>query len=127
MSPRPAHAAEAFRVRLTPVPIDVQTSATVTGSGSAEVTLDGRRLELTGTFAGLQGPATAARLHQGLAKGVRGPAIHDLEITAATSGSVSGEIELTRAQVDSLRAGRLYIQIHGQSAPEGNLWGWLVP
>ena len=38
----------------------------------------------------------------------------------------SGTVELTKAQADDLAAGRLYIQIHSQKAPDGNLWGWLL-
>jgi len=57
---------------------------------------------------------------------MRGPAIGDLTVTAATSGSVTGSIELTKEQIDDLAAGRLYIQVHSQKAPDGNLWGWLL-
>ena len=59
--------------------------------------------------------------------GVRGPAISDLKVTPAAKGEISGEVQLTAEQVESLRKRRLYIQIHSSSAPEGNLWGWLVP
>jgi hypothetical protein len=33
---------------------------------------------------------------------------------------------LTKDQVDDLAAGRLYVQLHSQKAPDGNLWGWLL-
>jgi hypothetical protein len=26
-----------------------------------------------------------------------------------------------------LRQGRMYLQLHSESAPDGNLWGWLLP
>jgi hypothetical protein len=122
-----AHGAETFRIRLTTVPIEAATSASVTGSGSAVAILEGRRLKLEGSFEGLQGPVTVARLHHGLAKGVRGPAIREVAVTGTTTGSLSGEVELTREQLEGLRAGRLYIQIHSESAADGNLWGWLLP
>ena len=44
----------------------------------------------------------------------------------ATSGTITGSIELTREQADDLANGRLYIQLHSEKAPEGNLWGWLL-
>jgi hypothetical protein len=47
-------------------------------------------------------------------------------VTKAISGSVTGTLELTAQQVQSLRAGRLYVQIHSEKAPDGNLWGWLL-
>ena len=122
-----AQAQEEFRVRLTMMPIEVATRARVTGSGSGSAKLEGRQLSVSGSFAGMRGPATVARLHEGPAMGVRGPAISDLEVTPAKKGEISGEVQLTAEQVESLRQRRLYIQIHSSSAPEGNLWGWLVP
>jgi hypothetical protein len=67
-----------------------------------------------------------ARVHNG-SKGIRGPALFDLEVSKATSGTISGVIELTAAQIDELKNSRFYIQLHSQKAPEGNLWGWLLP
>jgi hypothetical protein len=28
--------------------------------------------------------------------------------------------------VEALKAGRFYIQLHSERAPDGNLWGWLL-
>ena len=33
---------------------------------------------------------------------------------------------LTAEQVESLRKGKLYIQIDSEKASDGNLWGWLL-
>ncbi|HZI81045.1 MAG TPA: CHRD domain-containing protein [Vicinamibacterales bacterium] len=101
----------------------------VSGKGTAAATLAGRALTITGSFEGLGGPATVARLHEGIAKGARGKALSDLTVTKATSGTISGSVTLTPEQLESLRQGRLYIQIHGDKglAPDGaNLWGWLL-
>jgi hypothetical protein len=101
----------------------------VSGKGTAAATLSGRTLTITGSFEGLGGPATVARLHEGIAKGARGKALGDLTVTKATSGTLSGSVALTPEQVESLRQGRLYLQIHGDKglAPDGaNLWGWLL-
>jgi hypothetical protein len=57
---------------------------------------------------------------------VRGPAIADLTISKATSGTITGSIDLTPAQLASLHKGGLYIQIHSEKAPNGVLWGWLL-
>jgi CHRD domain-containing protein len=117
---------ERFRGRLSPVPIDATTRATVTGSGSVTAVLTGTTLSITGTFEGLGGPATVARLHQGAATGVRGPALTELTISKATRGTLSGTVTLTAEQAGNLKNGRLYIQIHSEKAPDGNLWGWLL-
>jgi hypothetical protein len=122
-----AAAQQAFKVRLRPVPIEASTAASTTGAGEATASLAGRRLMLRGTFEGLQAPATVARLHQGPVMGVRGPAFADLTVPAATSGSFSAEITLTAAQVEALRQRQVYLQIHSEAAPDGNLWGWLLP
>jgi CHRD domain-containing protein len=126
-APKGGTAAVAFRARLSPAPIDLSMQATVSGSGSASAVLSGPKLSITGTFDGLKSPATVAALHRGPARGVRGPELTGLTVSHAASGTVSGTIELTPAQVIDLEKGRLYIQIHSEKAPDGNLWGWLLP
>lgn len=116
-----------YRARLSVMPLDVAMQATMAGSGSITAAVKGTTLSITGTFSGLKSNATTVRLHRGPKMAMRGPAIGDLAATAATSGSISGSIELTKAQLDDLSAGRLYVQLHSEKAPEGNLWGWLLP
>lgn len=115
-----------YRARLSPVPLDVAMQATIAGSGSVTATLNGTTLTLSGTFAGLKTAATQARLHRGPRTAMRGPAIGDLTVAPGTSGTITGSIELTKEQADDLAHGRLYIQLHSEKAPEGNLWGWLL-
>jgi CHRD domain-containing protein len=122
-----ASAQQSFKVRLRPVPIEASTAANTTGAGEATASLAGSKLTLRGNFAGLKGPATAAHLHQGPVMGVRGPSFADVTVPAATSGAFNAEIALTPAQVEGLRQGQIYLQIHSEAAPDGNLWGWLVP
>ena len=120
-----AQTGETFKGRLSVVPIDVSMQATVAGSGSLTAVLAGRKLTINGTFEGLRSPATVAHLHRGI-RGIRGPAILDLTVSKATSGAVTGSLDLTPAQVEDLRNSRLYVQIDSERAPEGNLWGWLL-
>jgi hypothetical protein len=116
-----------YRARLSVVPLDVAMQSTIAGVGSATATLKGTTLTIDGTFSGLKTPATAVRLHRGPRTAMRGPAIGELTATAATSGTINGTLELTKQQIDDLAAGRLYLQLHSEKAPEGNLWGWLLP
>jgi hypothetical protein len=125
--PGAATAQEEFRARLTPMPVEVATRDRVTGSGSASAVFEDRQLVIRGSFAGMRGPATVARLHESPTLGVRGPALFDLKVTRAADGAVSGNPQVDEVHVDSLLRGLLYIQIHSESAPEGNLWGWLLP
>ena len=116
-----------WQARLSRVPIEAATAAKVTGQGHATADLRGRTLHISGVFAGLHGPATIAQLREGPYTGVRGKVLGSLSVSAKASGSVSGTLRLTAGQVDALRAGRLYIEIDSRSAPDGNLWGWLLP
>ena|SRR6266567_995637 len=121
-----AQAVKTFKARLSPVPIDVAMQATVSGTGLVTATLTGTRLVVNGTFAGLKSPATIVQIHKGQ-RGVRGPAILDLKATNGTSGTISGEIDLSPQQVENLQKSWLYVQLHSEKAPDGNLWGWLLP
>jgi len=115
-----------YRARLSPVPLDVAMQATIAGSGSVTATLNGTTLTVNGTFAGLRTASTVARVHRSPRTAMRGPAIGDLTVSPATSGTIAGTLELTKEQVDDLVSGRLYIQVHSEKAPDGNLWGWLL-
>jgi hypothetical protein len=119
-------APQTYHARLSTVPIDLAMAQTIAGRGSVTATLKGRTLVLTGTFSGLKTPATVARLHRSPNRGIRGAAIADLTATAAVTGEITGSVELTAAQVEDLEKGRLYVQLHSEKAPDGNLWGWLL-
>jgi hypothetical protein len=118
--------ARSFKARLSPVPIDVTMQSTIAGGGSVTATLEGSKLTVTGTFQGLLSPATVARVHRGY-RGVRGPAFADLVVSKNTSGTISGSIDLTKEQIGELGKSLFYVQLHSEKAPEGNLWGWLLP
>ena len=133
-------AAVAYRARLAPVPIDITMQSTVAGSGSVQAVLTGAKLEVAGTFEGLKSPATVARIHKSPARGVRGPVLLTLVVSPSaiqgrsgsggadgTSGTISGTFDLTPAQIADLEKGRFYVQLHSEKAPDGNLWGWLLP
>ena len=121
-----AQSAKTYKARLSPVPV-VAYTPTVTGSGSVTATVTGTKLTIAGTFQGLNTPATVAHLHKSPKPGIRGPMLFDLTVTSSTSGTIGGTFDLTAAQVQELAQGRYYVQLHSEKAPEGNLWGWLLP
>jgi hypothetical protein len=121
-----AQSSETFKARLSALPADARTRADLAGSGTVSALLTGTKLAITGSFEGLRAAATSASLHSSAAAGVRGPSIGDLTISKATSGTVTGSIELTPEQLTSLRKGGLYVQIYSEKAPDGVLWGWLL-
>jgi hypothetical protein len=117
---------ETFKTRLSPIAATGQSRAQVSGIGTATAVLSGTKLTVTGSFEGLKTNATAVRLYNGVATGARGPAIRDLTIAKAMNGAISGSVDLTAQEVESLRQGRLYLQIYSEKPAEGTLWGWLL-
>ena len=120
---------DAYTARLGWVPTTPTDRPNVTGKGSATATLAGRKLTISGAFEGLAAPATVARLHRGIAKGARGASIADLTVTQAASGKLSGSVDLTAEQLEALKQGKLYVQLHTAKGvpPDGStLWGWLL-
>ncbi len=124
--PAGAQQTRTFTARLAVVPLTVAMQSVVAGRGAAKATLTGNKLTVEGTFEGLRSPATMARIHLA-PRALRGPAVLDLTVSKGTNGTISGSLELTPRQVEALEKGSLYIQLHSEKAPEGNLWGWLLP
>jgi hypothetical protein len=122
-----AQKTEIYKVRMTPVAMDAAMKVNIAGSGSATATLSGTKLILKGSFEGLLSAATKAQFHRGSATGVRGPVIFELTIDHSAAGNLTGSFNLTADQLESLRKGRFYIEIASEKAPDGNLWGWLLP
>jgi hypothetical protein len=46
---------------------------------------------------------------------------------SGTAGTISAALDLTAQQVADLEQKWLYVQLHSEKAPDGNLWGWLFP
>jgi hypothetical protein len=105
------------------------------GTGTATVTVDGKRLEVKGSFQGLSSNATGAHIHGPADQNSTADVICTLTIPAATSGNITagegagscGAIELTDAQVQAFKDGRTYINIHTASNAAGEIRGQLLP
>jgi CHRD domain len=125
--PGGAAADSTFHIRLSPGPRLVGTRADHSGGGSVTATLAGPTLTLQGSFSGLLAVPTGAQLRMGSLPGVRGPLIADLAISQDTTGTLNGTVQLNSQQLAALRQGGLYIEIDSDKAPEGDLWGWIMP
>lgn len=118
---------ERFQTRLSPIAMDLLTRDTVAGVGRATAVLTGDTLTLDGVFEGLPSAATSANLHQGIAVGARGPLVFNLRVKGDQQGVLSGSVRLNPDQAAALRNGRIYVQLQSKGAPDGHLWGWLLP
>lgn len=126
-----AHAQDSYTAELGWVPIGGAERASVSGAGSATAKLDGSRLSISGSFDGLPANVTAARLHEGAARGARGrgAVVAELRVTGDTKGTLRGDVRLTPEQVAALAAGRLYVQVYSEKGvppDHDTLFGWLL-
>lgn len=118
---------ESFQTRLSPIAMDLLTRDTVAGVGRVTAILAGDTLTLSGAFEGLPSAVTSANLHQGIAVGARGPLAFKLAVSGSRQGALHGAVRLSPDQAAALRRGRMYIQLQSEGAPDGHLWGWLLP
>ena len=92
------------------------------GSGSFRVAEDGT-ISGSVTTEGVKG--TMAHIHQG-AKGVNGPVIIPLEKKGDTYTVPDGK-KLTQPQMDALKAGNLYVNVHSNEYKGGEVRAQLQP
>lgn len=116
----------ALRARLAPVPLDVSMQETIAGLGTATATLSSNTLTVEGTYRGLVSPATTIKVFDSPRPGMRGRLVGEFASGGGTSGTFKGTVALTREQAAAYAAGLLYVQLHSEKAPDGNLWGWLT-
>ena len=121
-----AQAAKSFRTRLSPVPV-AAFNVNVVGTGMVTAALTGTKLAISGNYENLASPATLAKIFKSPKPGMRGEALLDLKVSGGTTGTITGQFDLTAAQVQELSSNRYYVQLHSEKAPDGNLWGWLMP
>ena len=120
-----AQGGETLTARLSVVPVDARTTRTTSGLGAVTAVLIENHLFITGAFDGMSSAAIAAHLHRGLA-GQRGPIAFQLSVGKGPSGVLGGSVRLTDDQVQELRDGSYYVQIHTEGNPGGEIRGWLL-
>jgi len=117
-------AQEVYRARLSPMPTTPQTVDEITGEGEVIATLNGSTLTVEGNFTGMSSAATAVHVHNG-PPAQPGPVVHTLIVEQAPSGTISGTLELTPEQLTALANNALYLQVHSENNPAGELRGWI--
>ncbi|MQA90830.1 MAG: PQQ-binding-like beta-propeller repeat protein [Gemmatimonas sp.] len=126
LSAQAGAAEQAYRARLSPLPASPATVTSIAGVGEVSAGLDGNRLTLQGEFRGMSSPATSAHIHVG-PMGRPGPVAHALELTNAPAGPIQATVDLSDDELEALRNQSLYIQVHSEGNPEGELRGWIFP
>jgi hypothetical protein len=113
----------AMKVNLTGAEEVPPVSTQAKGSGSIRVAKDGT---VTGsvTTEGING--TMAHIHQA-AKGKNGPVIVPLEKKGDNTWAVPDGKKLTDAQMDALKAGDLYVNVHSAAHKGGEIRAQLQP
>ena len=97
----------------------VATAATGTGL----LTLIGNDLLYGVSYSGLAGTATGAHIHGPADPTQPAPVLVSLNTPTGTSGSISGAVSLTPAQLAHVLAGMAYINIHSTPHPGGEIRG----
>ena len=98
----------------------VKTAAT--GSGAFRVKIDGT---ITGSVTTKDVAGTMAHIHRG-AKGTNGPVIVPLDKSGDTYSVPEGK-KLTEAQMQDLKAGDLYVNVHSPTHKGGEIRAQLQP
>ncbi|MEX2534189.1 MAG: CHRD domain-containing protein [Trueperaceae bacterium] len=97
-----------------------------TPSGSSTAMLTGNTLTVTGNFAGLTGPATAAHIHGPAPVGEAAGVVFPLQVDNAVSGNLSGTwADMTEEQLQQLRDGLFYVNVHTAMNGAGEIRGQL--
>ena len=100
------------------------------GTGTADLTYDPATRVITWsiTYSGLSGPATMAHFHGPAGPGKNaGVLVWLTKRGAPVSSPITGQAKLTPAEAQELTAGQLYINVHTQAHPAGEIRGQVVP
>jgi hypothetical protein len=106
------------------VPLSAQNEVPAnasTGSGTAKVELDGSTLKWTVTYSGTTGPVTAGHFHGPAQPGSNAGVV--VPFAGPLASPIVGSATLTPAQVDQLKQGLWYVNLHTAANPGGELRG----
>jgi hypothetical protein len=95
------------------------------GKGTLDATLDTatKTLTYTLTYAGLSGTPTMAHFHGPAAAGANAGVLVPIPVAASP---IKGTAKLTDAQIGDLEGGKVYVNIHTQANPGGEIRGQVM-
>ena len=91
------------------------------GSGTAKVELDGSVVKWNISYSGLTGPVTAGHFHGPAPAGSNAGVV--VPFAGPLASPIIGSATLTPAQLDQLKAGMWYINLHTAANPGGEIRG----
>ncbi len=111
---------------------EVPSAATsATGTGTVVMNATRTSISVSVSFAGLTAPMTVAHIHGPAAFGVNAPALFNFGgLVTLTNGGLNGTVSnamfaISAAQAIEFDAGRMYINVHSQNFPGGEIRGQL--
>ena len=115
-----------FVATLTPDQEVPAVESAGTGAGSFTLSADQSTLTLNISASGLSGPVTGSHIHLG-APGEAGPIVFAFE-TSETDGAISADAvwEIDADSLAALLAGNLYVNVHTDLNPAGEIRGLLT-
>ena len=99
----------------------------VAATGTADVTLDTatHMASYRVDYRGLTGPAKIVHFHGPKLPGMRAPEVIVMRMHPGAS-PVTGSLHVTDAQIDELKKGQWYANVHTDKYPDGEIRGWLT-
>ena len=89
------------------------------GTFTAELETMENTLTYRAAYTGLTGPATMAHVHGPANPGANAPPV----VMVPDAAHISGAVQLTAAQAEALKAGKLYFNVHTAANPGGEIRG----
>ena len=97
------------------------TTSTATGTADIDYDPATKKISWKLTYSGLSGAPKAAHFHGPAEPGKNGGVV--VAIPNATSSPAEGSATLTDAQAADLQAGKLYVNVHTEANPGGEIRG----
>ncbi len=101
------------------------TAVTTSATGTATAEISGTTVTVAGSYTGLGGPATLAHIHGPADINVAAGVVCPLTVPAAASGTIGGSCTFTTEQIQQLKDGLMYVNLHTAANPGGEIRGQL--
>lgn len=117
--------AEELKMDVTLIGEDQVPAVETEGHGSGTIEVDAAR-KVSGSVTTENVPGTMAHIHEA-PPGENGPVVIPLEQEGDNTWVVPEGVHLTEAQLETLKEGNLYINVHTEENPGGEVRGQLNP